>query len=77
MTMKPENLPYVGAVFRFGARDRVLDSILLAGPVVVLAMAAFGRNLVTVALAALYVLSFVAYVAYKGIYRQTGESNTS
>ena len=75
--MKPENLPYVGAVFRFGARDRVLDSILLLGPVVVLAMAVLGRNVVTGALAALYVLSFVAYVLYKGFRRRTGESSTS
>lgn len=75
--MKPENLPYIGAVFRFGANDRVLDSILLLGPVVVLAMAVFGRNLVTGALAALYVLSFVGYVLYKGTRGRTPESGAS
>ena len=63
--MHPENLPVVGAVFRFGARDRVLDSIILAGPVVVAALVLLGRNVLTTVLAALYVLSFVGYVLYK------------
>jgi hypothetical protein len=66
--MNPETLPYVGAVFRFGASDRVLDSILLAGPVVVLAMILLGRNPVTTVIAGLYVLSFACYVVYKGVH---------
>jgi hypothetical protein len=70
MTMNPENLPYVGAVFRFGARDRVLDTILLAGPVVVLAIVLLGRNPVTTILAGLYVLSFACYVVYNGVHRR-------
>lgn len=65
--MNPENLPYVGAVFRFGARDRVLDSILLLGPVVVLVIAVLGRRPVTGIVTGLYVLSFVGYVLYKGL----------
>ena len=75
--MTPENIPYLGAVFRFGARDRVLDSILLAGPVVVLAMILLGRNPVTTVVAVLYVLSFVVYVLYKGVGRRTGEPDRS
>lgn len=64
--MNPENLPYVGAVFRFGARDRVLDTYLLFGPLVILAFVVLGRNLLTVLITGLYVLSFVGYVLYKG-----------
>ncbi len=63
MTMTPEDLPLVGAVFRFGAQDRVLDSILLAGPLVLALVVVFGRSLLTEALVALYVLSFVIYVS--------------
>lgn len=65
--MNPEEIPFVGAVFRFGARDRVLDTILLLGPVVVLAFAVFGRNLLTTGITGLYILSFIGYVLYKSI----------
>lgn len=74
--MNPENLPYVGAVFRFGANDRVFDSILLAGPAVILGMAVLGRRPITLLVAGLYVLSFVGYVIYKGIGRDTSDSKT-
>ena len=67
--MNPENLPFVGAAFRFGARDRVLDTCLLLGPIVILAFVVLGRNVFTVLLTGLYVLSFVAYVLYKGTRR--------
>lgn len=67
--MNPENLPVVGAVFRFGARDLVLDAILLLGPVVILAMIVVGRNLLTMVVAATYVVSFTAYVLYNGVIR--------
>lgn len=64
--MNPENMPVVGAVFRFGARDRVLDSILLLGPVVMLAIIFLGRIPLTTGVTALYILSFVGYVLYNG-----------
>jgi len=70
MTMNPDQLPVVSAVFRFGAQDRALDSILLLGPVVILAFVIFGRNLFTEAVTGLYVLSFIGYVLYKGIRRE-------
>ena len=73
--MNPENLPVVGAVFRFGARDRVLDSILLLGPVVVLAFVVLGRTPLTVTVTGLYVLSFVGYVLYKGSRYRTERSS--
>jgi hypothetical protein len=65
--MDPENLPLVSAVLRFGAQDRALDTILLAGPLVVLTMILLGRSAVTTAIVALYVLSFVGYVVYNGV----------
>jgi len=65
--MNPRNLPIVRAVFRFGARDRVLDTILLLGPVVILTIVLLDRNPVTGIITGLYVLSFVGYVLYKGI----------
>lgn len=76
MTMNPEELPFVGAVFRFGANDVVLDAFLLAGPVVVLAMVVLGRTSVTELLAALYAVSFVGYVVYNGVRGGSGETDT-
>jgi len=64
--MNPENLPFVGPVFRFGARDRVLDSHLLLGPIVILTYVISGRNTLTVLITGVYVLSFIVYVLYNG-----------
>lgn len=64
----PENFPVVGAVFEFGAQDRVLDSFLLLGPLVVLAFVVFGRSALTVLIVSLYVLSFLGYVLYNGVH---------
>lgn len=64
--MNPENIPYIGAVFQFGARDRILDTILLAGPVVILTFVVLGRIPFTTALAGLYIVLFTSYVIYKG-----------
>ena len=74
--MNPENFPYVGAVFRFGANDRVLDSILLLGPVVILVLVIFGRTAFTTILTASYIFAFTGYVIYNGLRRQSGESDT-
>lgn len=65
--MTPKDIPYVGAVFRFGAHDHVLDSILLLGPVVILTFVILGRTPLTAVVTVLYILSFVGYVIYKGI----------
>lgn len=64
--MNPRNLPYVDAVFRFGAQNRVLDTYLLLGPIVILIFVIIGRNSFTVLVTGLYVLSFIAYVLYNG-----------
>ncbi|WP_436925075.1 hypothetical protein [Halosimplex amylolyticum] len=67
--MDYENLPLIGPVFRFGAEDRVLDTILLAGPLVVLTMIVFGQSPVARALVGLYVATFAVYVVYNGVRR--------
>ena len=69
MTMNPEELPVIGAVFRFGAQDRVLDSILILGPLIVVFFAVLGRSILTETVVALYVLSFVVYVPYLAVTR--------
>lgn len=67
--MDLEEIPYLRVVFRFGARDRVLDAILLAGPIVIVAFTVLGRTLFITGLTRLYPLSFASYAIYKGIRR--------
>lgn len=64
--MNPNNLPLLGSVLEFGAQDRVLDTILLLGPVVLLAMVLLGRTTLTTALVASYVAVFAIYAIYNG-----------
>lgn len=65
--MNPANFPIVGMVFRYGASDRVLDSILLLGPVIILGFVFLGRNPITVTVTGFYILSFLGYVLYNGL----------
>ena len=67
--MNPANFPVLRTVFKYGAQDRVLDTIMLLGPVVVLGVAVIGRNPVTEMLMAAYVFSFVVYVVINGLTR--------
>ncbi|WP_455449595.1 hypothetical protein [Natrinema thermotolerans] len=67
--MTVSDIPIVGDLLESGAEDRVFDSLLLAGPVLILVIAFLGRSTVTVGLAAAYVLFFVAYVLYRGVRR--------
>ncbi|AGB31588.1 hypothetical protein C488_14015 [Natrinema pellirubrum DSM 15624] len=67
--MRLADVPVVGDLLESGAEDRVFDSLLLAGPVLILIIAVLGRSTVTVGLAAAYVLFFVAYVLYRGVRR--------
>lgn len=69
MTMGPDEIPVVGAVFEFGAEDRVLDTILLLGPLVVLAFVVLGRTPLAEGVVTLYLVSFVGYVLYSGLRR--------
>ncbi|ELY86060.1 hypothetical protein [Natrinema altunense] len=65
--MKLSDLPIVEEVFESGANDRVFDSLLLIGPVLIVGIAIVGRSLLTTGIAIAYVLFFVAYVVYRGI----------
>lgn len=60
------DLPVVSNVFEAGADDRVFDSLLLIGPLVIGLVIVLGRSLVTEALAVTYIGAFVAYVLYRG-----------
>ncbi|QCS42438.1 hypothetical protein [Natrinema versiforme] len=65
--MRINELPIVGELLESGAEDRIFDSLLLVGPLLILVIALVGRSVVTTGLAAAYVVFFVAYVLYRGI----------
>ena len=75
--MNPTEIPLLGSVLRSGARDRVFDAFLLCGPLLVALIAVVGRNPVTTAIAALYVLVFVGYVAYLGLSKTSQRTTTA
>ncbi|ELZ20043.1 hypothetical protein [Natrinema limicola] len=65
--MKIGDLPYVGDPLEEGAEDRVFDSLLLLGPVIVALIAVLGRSALTTGIAIAYLSSFVGYVLYRGV----------
>ncbi len=67
--MKLSDLPVVSYVFEAGADNRVFDSLLLFGPLVIGLVVILGRTLVTEILAAVYIVVFVAYTLYQGARR--------
>jgi len=62
--MNVEDVPLIGQVLESGADDRVLDGLLLSGPMVIALIVFAGRNLLTEGIAVTYLLVFVGYVAY-------------
>jgi len=67
--MNVERIPLIGQVLESGADDRVLDGLLLSGPIVIALIVLAGRNLLTEVIAVTYLLVFVGYVAYLGLQR--------
>lgn len=65
-----EDVPVVGHVYRVG-ENPTTSTLVLLGPAIVLLIALVGRTPMTVALAALYVLSVPAYVLIE--WRRGGE----
>ncbi|PCR90416.1 hypothetical protein [Natrinema ejinorense] len=65
--MKLSDIPIVGQVLKSGAEDRVFDSLLLVGLVLIPLIAVVGRSLFTTGTAIVYIALFVGYVFYKGI----------
>lgn len=64
--MKLVELPVVKQVLETGADDRVYDSLVLAGPIVIAIILIGGRSVLTVGLSLLYVGVFAAYLLYNG-----------
>lgn len=60
--MKFGDLPVIELVFESGAKDRVFDGLLLVGPLVIVAIAVFGRSVVTAGIAVAYLAAFVLHV---------------
>jgi hypothetical protein len=71
--MNRRDLPIVKAIFESGADDRIFDSLLLVGPLVVVVIAALGRSLLTELLAVAYLVVFIGYVLYRGGDRLRGD----
>ncbi|PSP91729.1 hypothetical protein BRC87_02270 [Halobacteriales archaeon QS_4_66_20] len=65
--MMPRDLPVVSAVVEAGADDRIFDSLLLIGPLVIGLIVILGRSLVTEAVAIVYIATFVGYTLYRAI----------
>jgi hypothetical protein len=65
--MKLGDLPIISTGFEAGADDRVFDSLLLLGPLVIGLVIILNRSFVTEALAVAYLGVFVTYVLYRGI----------
>ncbi|MFB6072038.1 MAG: hypothetical protein ABEJ88_03630 [Halobacterium sp.] len=67
--MKRDDVPVVRHMADIGPQDPVFDSLILLGPIVIVAVAAVGRNAATTALAVGYLASFVLYTLYKAFDR--------
>lgn len=65
--MKSRDIPVVSAVFEAGADDRVFDSLLLTGPLVIGLIVVLGRSFVTEAIAIAYIAVFVGYTLYRAV----------
>lgn len=65
--MKVSTLPVISIVFEAGADDRVLDSLLLVGPLLIGLVAVLDRSLVTEVLAFAYITLVVTYPLYQGV----------
>lgn len=65
--MKLRNLPIVSYVFEAGADDRIFDSLLLIGPLVIGLIVLLKRSLFTEVLAVAYIAVFITYTLYQGI----------
>lgn len=65
--MNPAELPVIKQVLESGADDRVYDSLVLAGPVIITVILLVGRSVITIGLALLYIALFVSYLSYQGL----------
>lgn len=63
--MSIDDVPVLAWILDTGPDDRVFDSLLLAGPLLIVVLALVGRSPVTVALAVGYLGVFAGYTLYK------------
>lgn len=68
--MRLRDLPVIGYVVEAGADDRVFDSLLFVGPLVIGVIALLGRSLFTEVLSVTYLAAFVTYTLYRGVQKQ-------
>jgi hypothetical protein len=63
--MNAADIPVLGWLLRLGPRDRVLNILLICGPLLFALISITGRNPITIMLAALYILAFIVHVGYR------------
>jgi hypothetical protein len=61
------DLPIVRAVVENGADDRVYDTAMVAGVLLLAVIAALGRTMLTEGLVVAYLLGFSGYIVYNGL----------
>lgn len=65
--MNADSIPILGELFAAGPNDRIFDSLLLVGPLLIIVIAAVGRSIVTTLLAVGYLVAFVGYTISKSL----------
>jgi hypothetical protein len=70
--MKWTDLPLASRLAEIGPNDRVFDTLLMLGPLLILLLAILGRSIVTEALAVVYIAVFLGYVLYRAVSNPTG-----
>ncbi|UPW00375.1 hypothetical protein M0R88_17950 [Halorussus gelatinilyticus] len=65
--MNVDTVPIVGEILAAGPNDRVFDSLLLAGPLLVVAIALLGRSMFTSLSVVGYLVAFVGYTLTKSL----------
>ena len=65
--MRVSDIPVLAHVSESGPDDRVFDSLLLVGPLIIALITALGRTFLTHTIAILYITLLVIYILYQGL----------
>lgn len=65
--MNADGIPILGELLAAGPNDRVFDSLLLVGPLLIVVIAVVGRSALTTLLAVGYLVAFVGYTISKSL----------
>ena len=65
--MRASDIPVLSHVSESGPDDRVFDSLLLVGPLIIALIAGLGRTFLTHAIAISYITLLVIYILSQGI----------